>query len=86
MTNVEDNNPRPSHDAAAAQTPHKSDAQLLRSMQMGNAAAWQELYQRLLPSAWRLAWQLVGDRQVAEDLVADCLLALCRQGKRSRPR
>ena len=79
MTNVDDESLRRSHDAAAAQIPLKSDAQLLRSMQMGDAEAWQELYQRLLPSAWRLAWQLVGDRQIAEDLVADCLLALCRQ-------
>ena len=79
MTNVDDESLRRSHDAAAAQIPLKSDAQLLRLMQMGDAEAWQELYQRLLPSAWRLAWQLVGDRQIAEDLVADCLLALCRQ-------
>ena len=79
MTDVDDDSLRRSHDAAAAQIPIKSDAQLLRLMQMGDAEAWQELYQRLLPSAWRLAWQLVGDRQIAEDLVADCLLALCRQ-------
>ena len=50
-------------------------------MQMGDAEAWQELYRRLMPSAWRIAWQLVSDRQVAEDLVADCFLALCRQAK-----
>ena len=81
MTNVDDENLRRNHEAGAAQTPLRSDAQLLRSMQMGDASAWQELYQRLLPSAWRLAWQLVGDRQVAEDLVAESLLALCRQAK-----
>ena len=85
MTNVEDEKLRPSHDGAAAQILPKSDAQLLRLMQMGDADAWQELYRRLLPSAWRLAWQLVGDRQVAEDLVADCLLALCRQANTLDP-
>ena len=85
MTNVEDKNPRRCRDAAASQTPPKSDAQLLRAMQMGDAEAWQELYRRLLPSAWRLAWQLVGDRQVAEDLVADCLLVLCRKANELDP-
>ena len=85
MTNVEDENPRRGHDAAAAQTSPRSDAQLLRAMQMGDAEAWQELYKRLLPSAWRLAWQLVGDRQVAEDLVADCLLVLCRKANELDP-
>ena len=85
MTSIEDDNSRRSHSAAAAQISPRSDAQLLRAMQMGDAEAWQELYKRLLPSAWRLAWQLVGDRQVAEDLVADCLLALCRKANELDP-
>ena len=84
MTNVEDGDSRPSHDAVDAQAP-RSDAQLLRSMQMGDAEAWQELYQRYLPGAWRLAWQLVGDRQAAEDLVAESMLALCRQANTLDP-
>ena len=84
MTNVEDDDPRPCHGAADARK-LKSDAELLRSMQMGDAEAWQELYQRYLPGAWQLAWQLVGDRQAAEDLVAESMLALCRQANTLDP-
>ena len=76
MTNANDDDVTGSHHATDAPA---SDAQLLRSMQMGDSAAWQELYQRYLPSAWRFARQLVGDCQVAEDLVAESLLALCRK-------
>lgn len=84
MTNAESEDVTSSHEATDAQTP-ASDAQLLRSMQMGDSSAWQELYQRYLPSAWRLAWQLVGDRQVAEDLVSESLLALCRKASELDP-
>ena len=62
-----------------------SDAQLLRSLRIGDRTAWQELYHRYLPSAWRLAWQLVGDRHVAEDLVSESLLALCRKAPELDP-
>lgn len=89
MTNAEDENVASSHDAThASDDPERgtaSDAQLLRSIQMGDSAAWQELYQRYLSSAWRFAWQLVGDRQFAEDLVAESLLALCRQASQLDP-
>ena len=81
MTNAKDEDATACNDAAngtGAPAP-ASDAQLLRAMQMGDSSAWQELYQRYLPSAWRFAWQLVGDRQIAEDLVAESLLALCRK-------
>jgi len=84
MTNAESEDVIPNHDATDARTP-ASDAQLLRLMQMGDSRAWQELYQRYLPSAWRLAWQLVGDRQVAEDLVSESLLALCRKASELDP-
>ena len=79
MTNAENDGLSTSRDAVDAQPSSLSDAQLLRSMQMGDADAWQKLYKRYLPSAWRLAWQLVGDHQVAEDLVSESLLALCRR-------
>ena len=78
MTNANDEDVTASHNATDAPAP-TPDAQLLRSMQMGDSAAWQELYQRYLPTAWRFARQLVGDHQVAEDLVAESLLALCRK-------
>lgn len=84
MTNANDEPVTSSHDATAAPAP-ASDAQLLRAMQMGDSVAWQELYQRYLPSAWRFAWQLVGDRQVAEDLVSESLLALCRKASELDP-
>ena len=82
MTNAEDEDVTPSHDTPDAPA---SDAQLLRAMQMGDSSAWQELHQRYLPSAWRFAWQLVGDRQVAEVLVAESLLALCRKASELDP-
>ena len=81
MTNA-DNDMDSGHNVTGdigAQNLPTSDAQLLRQMKMGNADAWQELYQRYAPSAWRFAWQLVGDRQAAEDIVSESLLALCRQ-------
>lgn len=56
----------------------RSDTQLLTEMRAGNAEAWKALHERYLPSAWRYAWHLVGDRQIAEDLVSESLLALCR--------
>ena len=92
MTNAKDENVTSSHDATnaldaldASVGGTASDAQLLRSIQMGDSTAWQELYQRYFPSAWRFAWQLVGDRQVAEDLVAESLLALCRKASQLDP-
>jgi len=89
MTNA-DNDIGSSHNVArdtGAQGPTalRSDAQLLRQMQMGSADAWQELYKRYMPSAWRFAWHLVGDRQVAEDIVSDSLLALCRKATQLDP-
>ena len=72
MTNAEDEDLTSGHEATDAPSVPASDAQLLRSMQMGDSSAWQELYERYLPSAWSFAWHLVGDRQVAEDLVAVC--------------
>ena len=89
MTNAENdglrNRRNANGSASDAQCSPESDAQLLRLMQMGDADAWQKLYQRYLPSAWRLAWQLVGDRQVAEDLVSESLLALCRRASELDP-
>ena len=73
MTNAENdglrNRRNANGSASDAQRLPESDAQLLRLMQMGDADAWQKLYQRYLPSAWRLAWQLVGDRQVADTAI-----------------
>jgi RNA polymerase sigma-70 factor (ECF subfamily) len=81
MTNADDDL-RASHNVTnqtGAPSTAASDAHLLRRMQMGDAEAWQELYGRYVPSAWRFAWQLVGDRQAAEDIVSESLLALCRK-------
>ncbi|KAA1260239.1 ECF RNA polymerase sigma factor SigE [Rubripirellula obstinata] len=85
MTNVQDDNLRPSRDAAGAPLSSEPDSQLLRLMQSGDAEAWRTLYHRYLPSVWRYAWQLVGDQQVAEDLVAESLLAMCRKAHEFDP-
>lgn len=55
-----------------------TDAQLLAQAQDGESSAWQELYHRLLPSAWREACARVSDREVAEEIVAETFLALVR--------
>lgn len=55
-----------------------TDAELLRRARFHDAVAWQTLYARHLPMAWRFAVRQVGDGQDAEDVVAEAMLALLK--------
>jgi len=56
-----------------------TDAELLRLVQTGDAAALETLYQRCLPSVWRYVCARVGGNQhVAEDIVSETFLAALR--------
>jgi RNA polymerase sigma-70 factor (ECF subfamily) len=57
-----------------------TDAELLQSVQTGDLSAWEQLYQRYLPTVWRYVYlQAGGDRHLAEDVVSETVLALVRQ-------
>jgi RNA polymerase sigma-70 factor (ECF subfamily) len=63
-----------------------NDANLIRAIQSGDAAALEALYERYLPSLWRYACsQLVGDVHAAEDVVSETFLAAVRQIGRLDP-
>jgi RNA polymerase sigma factor (sigma-70 family) len=57
-----------------------TDAELLRDVQNGDLSAWELLYRRCLPTAWRYVYlQVGGDKHLAEDIVSETILALVRQ-------
>ena len=54
----------------------KTDAELIRCIQVGDQAALGALYRRYLPALWRYAYgRLGGDRHAAEDAVSETFLA-----------
>lgn len=55
-----------------------TDAELLARAQRGDGKAWDQLHERLFPSAWREACARLNDRTVAEDITAETMLALVR--------
>lgn len=55
-----------------------TDAELLRRAQQGDGAAWQSLYERLLPAVWRMTRARVSRHEVAEDVVSETFMALVR--------
>jgi len=63
-----------------------TDADLIRAIHSGDAAALETLYQRYLPSVWRYAFaRLRGDTDAAEDVVGETFLAAVRHIGRLRP-
>jgi RNA polymerase sigma-70 factor (ECF subfamily) len=57
-----------------------TDAELLRSVRIGDVSAWEHLYRRYLPAVWRYVdLQVGGDNHLAEDIVSETFLALVRQ-------
>ena len=57
-----------------------TDEELLRRAQAGDSSAWDALYERCLPTLWRYVYVRVGgDRHLAEDVVADTMLAFVHQ-------
>jgi len=63
-----------------------TDADLIRAVQAGNAAALAVLYRRHLPAVWRFAFaRLRGDTATVEDVVSETFLAAVRRIDRLRP-
>jgi len=63
-----------------------TDADLIRAVRAGDAAALETLYRRYLPSVWRYAFaQLRGDAAATEDVVAETFLAAVRRIGRLKP-
>jgi len=55
-----------------------TDAQLVIEAKERNSEAWTALYERYLPLMWRYAYALVRDVHLAEDVVADAMLAFLK--------
>ncbi|QDS99038.1 RNA polymerase sigma factor [Adhaeretor mobilis] len=55
-----------------------SDAELVRRARQHCADAWQMLYARHVPTAWRYAYALLHNAHEAEDVVAETMFALLR--------
>jgi RNA polymerase sigma-70 factor, ECF subfamily len=56
-----------------------SDTELLERMRHGDEAAFEELFLRHYAQVYRVLYQLLADRQAAEDLVQETFLTLFRQ-------
>jgi len=63
-----------------------TDADLIRAVQAGDAAALETLYHRHLPAVWRFAFaRLLGDTATVEDVVSETFLAAVRRIDRLDP-
>jgi len=56
----------------------RDDIELHRRLTTGDRGAFDELYRRYSPAAYGLAFRLVGQRMLAQDVVHDSFLALWR--------
>ncbi|MBA2704867.1 MAG: RNA polymerase sigma factor [Blastocatellia bacterium] len=63
-----------------------TDERLLESAGAGDAAAFQELYERHRNSVFRFAYRLSGSVENAEDLTHDCFLSLLKRVASFEPR
>lgn len=57
-----------------------SDVELLRLMLAGDAAAFEELYDRKQPYVYRFALRMSGSENIAEDVTQEVFMALMRDG------
>jgi RNA polymerase sigma-70 factor, ECF subfamily len=62
-----------------------ADEDLLALVERGDADAFEAIYDRHSRVAYSLAFRLLGDRQAAEDLVQDAMLAVWRGAAGYRP-
>jgi RNA polymerase sigma-70 factor (ECF subfamily) len=62
-----------------------ADEDLLTLVERGDADAFEAIYDRHARVAYSLAFRLLGDRQAAEDLVQDAMLAVWRGAAGYRP-
>lgn len=63
-----------------------TDRGLLEALVHGDGAAVEELYRRHRIAVFNLAWQLIGDRGVAEDALQDVFVRLVEGAARDRVR
>lgn len=61
------------------------DKDLMRSVAAGDLDAFEQLVLRHQQTAWRTAYRLVADYQVAEDLAQDAFLKIFQAADRYRP-
>jgi RNA polymerase sigma-70 factor (ECF subfamily) len=62
-----------------------SDEALLKAVGEKNIAAFEELYDRHHPTALAVAYRVLGDRQLAEDVIQETFLAVWRQAESFKP-
>jgi RNA polymerase sigma-70 factor (ECF subfamily) len=62
-----------------------SDEALMKAVTEKNIAAFEELYDRHHPAALAVAYRVLGDRQLAEDVIQETFLSLWRQAESFRP-
>ena len=55
-----------------------TDAQLVIEARQRNGEAWTALYERYLPLVWQYAYALVHDVHLAEDVVAEAMMAFLK--------
>jgi RNA polymerase sigma-70 factor, ECF subfamily len=61
---------------------HLADEDLMQLVRRGDAAAFELVYERHATAAFSLAYRMVGNRNVAEDVVQEAFLSLWRSGAR----
>lgn len=69
-----------------ADTPDRSDAQLVATVAEGDAVALAELYDRYGNAVFRAAFRRLGDRQMAEEVLQDTYMALWQRAELFDPR
>lgn len=62
-------------------SPWFSDQQLLDAVRNGSASAANSLVNRLTPKAHVLAWRMLGDKMLAQDIVQDAFIKLIQSDK-----
>jgi RNA polymerase sigma-70 factor (ECF subfamily) len=62
-----------------------TDEALVRAVRDGSRQAWSELFSRHAADAWRVAYAVVRDRGLAEDVVQDAFVNLLRGEDRIDP-
>ncbi|HLI88574.1 MAG TPA: sigma-70 family RNA polymerase sigma factor [Ktedonobacteraceae bacterium] len=81
-----DNKRNQQRDQEAVRSPHEiSDETLIASIAQGSIRAMEMLYQRYSRPLYSLAYHMVADQQIAEDLLQEAFLAVWRQAHSYSP-
>lgn len=62
-----------------------SDEALLKAVEGKNIAAFQEFYDRHVLAVFAVAYRVIGNKELAEDVIQDTFLKLWRQSERFEP-